>query len=64
LQKPEKYISISYRYNENLSFAGTLDPAFLLVIVSIAYTLRVGVVTLIILLDKFGQYLARSEYGI
>jgi len=35
LQKPEKYISISYRYNENLSFAGTLDPAFLLVITSL-----------------------------
>lgn len=33
LEKPEKYISISYRYNEHLTFAGTLDPAFLLVIV-------------------------------
>lgn len=33
LEKPEKYISISYQYNEHLSFAGTLDPAFLLVIV-------------------------------
>jgi len=35
LEKPEKYISISYRYNEHLTFAGTLDPAFLLVITSL-----------------------------
>ena len=34
LGKPETYISIQYNYNECLSFAGTLDPAFLLVIVS------------------------------
>jgi len=35
LGKPEKYISVSYRYNEHLSFAGTFDPAFLLVITSL-----------------------------
>jgi len=35
LKKPEKYISISYRYNEYLTFSGTLDPAFLLVITSL-----------------------------
>ncbi|KAF8479100.1 Tautomerase/MIF [Russula ochroleuca] len=35
LEKPEKYISISYRYNEHLTFAGTLEPAFLLVITSL-----------------------------
>ncbi|KAN0115905.1 Tautomerase/MIF superfamily [Russula decolorans] len=35
LQKPEKYISISYRHNEYLTFAGTFDPAFLLVITSL-----------------------------
>ncbi|KAI0003374.1 Tautomerase/MIF [Russula compacta] len=35
LKKPEKYISISYRHNEYLTFSGTLDPAFLLVITSL-----------------------------
>jgi ABC-type sulfate transport system permease component len=42
LEKPEKYISISYRYNEHLTFAGTFDPAFLLVIVRMVYTLCVN----------------------
>ncbi|KAI0293410.1 Tautomerase/MIF [Russula brevipes] len=35
LSKPEMYISISYRYNEDLSFGGTFDPAFLLVVTSL-----------------------------
>lgn len=35
LGKPEKYISIDYRYNETLSFAGTFEPAFLLAITSL-----------------------------
>jgi len=39
LQKPEKYISISFRHNEYLTFAGTFDPAFLLVIVRMAHTI-------------------------
>src|SRR5882724_11935747 len=34
LGKPEAYISVQYNYNEFLSFAGTLEPAFLFVIVS------------------------------
>jgi len=35
LGKPEKYISIDYRHSPALSFAGTFDPAFLLVITSL-----------------------------
>ncbi|KAF8590507.1 Tautomerase/MIF [Ramaria rubella] len=35
LGKPEAYISIQYNYDENLSFAGTFDPAFLFVITSL-----------------------------
>ncbi|EJD37888.1 Tautomerase/MIF [Auricularia subglabra TFB-10046 SS5] len=35
LSKPGKYISIDFRHNETLSFAGTFDPAFLLVITSL-----------------------------
>jgi len=35
LGKPEEYISVSYRYNEHLTFGGTFDPAFLLVITSL-----------------------------
>lgn len=35
LGKPEKYISVDFRHNETLSFAGTFDPAFLLVITSL-----------------------------
>lgn len=30
LQKPIKYISTAYTYNETLTFNGTFDPAFLL----------------------------------
>lgn len=33
LKKPESYVSISYTYNETLSFDGTFDPAFLLKVV-------------------------------
>jgi phenylpyruvate tautomerase len=33
LGKPEKYIAVSYRYNEFLSFRGTFEPAFLLTVV-------------------------------
>jgi phenylpyruvate tautomerase len=39
LGKPEKYVSVSYRYNEFLSFNGTFEPAFLLVIVRLLYVL-------------------------
>ncbi|KAH9038946.1 Tautomerase/MIF superfamily [Lactarius pseudohatsudake] len=35
LKKPEKYISISYRYNEFLTFSGTFDPAFQLTVISL-----------------------------
>jgi len=28
LKKPERYIFVSYQYNEFLSFNGTFDPAF------------------------------------
>ncbi|EPQ58634.1 Tautomerase/MIF [Gloeophyllum trabeum ATCC 11539] len=35
LSKPEQYISVSYNYDENLSFHGTFDPAFLMVITSL-----------------------------
>ncbi|KZV91055.1 Tautomerase/MIF [Exidia glandulosa HHB12029] len=35
LGKPEKYISIDYRYNETLSFAGNFEPAALLHITSL-----------------------------
>ncbi|KAI0253808.1 Tautomerase/MIF, partial [Lactifluus subvellereus] len=35
LEKPEQYISVSYRYNEFLSFHGTFEPAFLLTITSL-----------------------------
>jgi len=35
LGKPEKYISVQYTYNETLTFAGTLEPALLLVITSL-----------------------------
>jgi len=35
LGKPEQYISINYNYDENLSFHGTFDPAFLMVITSL-----------------------------
>jgi Macrophage migration inhibitory factor (MIF) len=34
LGKPEEYISINYNHDDALSFAGTFEPAFLLVIVS------------------------------
>lgn len=36
LNKPESYISVSYLYQEHLTFAGSFDPAFLLYIVSIS----------------------------
>ncbi|VDC03934.1 unnamed protein product [Peniophora sp. CBMAI 1063] len=32
LGKPENYISVAYDYNEFLTFQGTFDPAFLLVV--------------------------------
>ncbi|KIJ22737.1 hypothetical protein M422DRAFT_30665 [Sphaerobolus stellatus SS14] len=35
LGKPEKYISVQYTHNESLTFAGTFDPAALLVITSL-----------------------------
>ncbi|EMD34383.1 hypothetical protein CERSUDRAFT_97643 [Gelatoporia subvermispora B] len=35
LNKPELYISVSYSYNENLTFNGSLDPALLLTITSL-----------------------------
>ncbi|KAH9063772.1 Tautomerase/MIF superfamily [Lactarius deliciosus] len=35
LNKPEKYISITYRYNEFLTFGGTFDPAFQLTVISL-----------------------------
>ncbi|KAI9456697.1 Tautomerase/MIF [Lactarius psammicola] len=35
LKKPEKYILVSYRYNEFLSFNGTFDPAFQLTLISL-----------------------------
>ncbi|KAF8274267.1 Tautomerase/MIF [Lactarius quietus] len=35
LKKPEKYILISYRYNEFLSFNGSFNPAFQLGVVSL-----------------------------
>jgi len=35
LNKPEKYILISYRYNEFLTFNGTFEPAFQLQLVSL-----------------------------
>jgi hypothetical protein len=33
LSKPEKYISVTVNHDEALSFAGTFDPAFLMVVV-------------------------------
>jgi Macrophage migration inhibitory factor (MIF) len=35
LGRPESHISVSYTYNEMLSFSGTLEPAFLLDVVSL-----------------------------
>jgi len=35
LSKPEKYISVDFKYNETLSFAGTFEPAAQLVITSL-----------------------------
>ncbi|OJT08020.1 Macrophage migration inhibitory factor [Trametes pubescens] len=35
LGKPESYISVSYHYQEYLTFAGSFDPAFLLYITSL-----------------------------
>jgi len=35
LGKPEVYISVSYTYNENLTFNGSFDPAFLMTITSL-----------------------------
>ncbi|EIW60867.1 Tautomerase/MIF [Trametes versicolor FP-101664 SS1] len=35
LNKPESYISVSYLYQEHLTFAGSFDPAFLLYITSL-----------------------------
>ncbi|KAG9121590.1 hypothetical protein FRC07_002397 [Ceratobasidium sp. 392] len=35
LDKPEKYISVSYQYTRTLSFHGSFDPAFLMTITSL-----------------------------
>ncbi|KAI0033307.1 Tautomerase/MIF [Vararia minispora EC-137] len=35
LGKPEKYIAVTFEYDENLSFAGSFDPAFFLNITSL-----------------------------
>ncbi|KAI0003373.1 Tautomerase/MIF [Russula compacta] len=35
LEKPERYISVSYQHNEYLTFSGTLDPAFVLHVTSL-----------------------------
>ncbi|KAI9511346.1 Tautomerase/MIF [Russula earlei] len=35
LGKPEKFMLVSYRHNEYVSFSGTFDPAFLLDITSL-----------------------------
>ncbi|KAI5118420.1 hypothetical protein M0805_005504 [Coniferiporia weirii] len=35
LGKPESYISVSYSYEEALSFAGTFEPAFLMTVTSL-----------------------------
>ncbi|KAF8274264.1 Tautomerase/MIF [Lactarius quietus] len=35
LKRPEKYILISYRYNEFLSFNGSFDPAFQLTVIGL-----------------------------
>jgi len=35
LGKPESFVSVSYTYEEALSFAGTFEPAFLLTIISL-----------------------------
>ncbi|KAN0127574.1 Tautomerase/MIF [Lactarius tabidus] len=35
LKRPEKYVLISYRYNEFLSFNGSFDPAFQLTVIAL-----------------------------
>ncbi|KAH9935809.1 Tautomerase/MIF [Amylocystis lapponica] len=35
LSKPPQYISVSYDYNETLTFGGTFEPAFLLTVTSL-----------------------------
>ncbi|KAH9926123.1 Tautomerase/MIF [Fomitopsis serialis] len=35
LRKPELYVSVSYHYNENLTFDGSFDPAFLMTVTSL-----------------------------
>jgi len=35
MNKPEKYVLVSYRYNEFLTFSGTFEPAFQLQVVSL-----------------------------
>ncbi|KZT73998.1 Tautomerase/MIF [Daedalea quercina L-15889] len=35
LRKPELFISVSYHYNENLTFNGSFDPAFLMTVTSL-----------------------------
>ncbi|KAF5358141.1 hypothetical protein D9756_001955 [Leucocoprinus leucothites] len=35
LGKPESYITVQYNYNDNMTFAGTHDPAFVLTIISL-----------------------------
>lgn len=35
LKRPEKYVLVSYRYNEFLSFNGSFDPAFQLTVIAL-----------------------------
>ncbi|KAI0714241.1 Tautomerase/MIF [Fomitopsis betulina] len=35
LRKPELYVSVSYDFNENLTFNGSFDPAFLMTVTSL-----------------------------
>ncbi|KZT11644.1 Tautomerase/MIF [Laetiporus sulphureus 93-53] len=35
LGKPELYISVSYHFNENLTFNGSFEPAFLMTVTSL-----------------------------
>jgi phenylpyruvate tautomerase len=37
LKRPEKYVLVSYRYNEFLSFNGSFDPAFQLTVVRLGW---------------------------
>ncbi|KAG6831222.1 hypothetical protein H0H92_012019 [Tricholoma furcatifolium] len=35
LKKPEKYITVKYSHNEILTFQGTLEPAFTMLVISL-----------------------------